>query len=98
MPWQRNTVIFDANMILRYLLNDNMEMAEKAEDYLKHNTVIVTTEVIAEVTYVLKGVYHMERNRIANVVNDFLQMVQCRDREIVKVALETYGCENVFAV
>ena len=27
-------VLFDTNMILRYLLNDNQEMADKAEAYL----------------------------------------------------------------
>lgn len=27
-------VIFDTNMILRYLLNDNREMADKSEEYL----------------------------------------------------------------
>ena len=52
MPRRKNTVVFDANMILRYLLNDNTEMAEKAEKYLNTCTVFVTTEVIAEVVYV----------------------------------------------
>ncbi|MBQ3798010.1 MAG: PIN domain-containing protein [Butyrivibrio sp.] len=50
-------VMLDANMILRYLLNDNAEMAETAEKYINSGNVIVTIEVIAEVIYVLKGVY-----------------------------------------
>ena len=33
MLWQKNMVMLDANMILRYLLDDNPEMAEKAEEY-----------------------------------------------------------------
>ena len=49
-------VLFDTNMILRYLLNDNQEMADKAEVYLDTGNVHVTVEVIAEVVYVLKGV------------------------------------------
>ena len=88
-------VIFDANMILRYLLNDNVEMAEKADNYLTQNIVAVTVEVIAEVIYVLRGVYHVNRDTITNLVADFVQMVQCRDREIVTLALETYGHENL---
>jgi Predicted nucleic-acid-binding protein, contains PIN domain len=52
-------VMFDANMILRYLLNDNEQMAEKAEQYLDAGNVWVTIEVIAEVVYVLKGVYSL---------------------------------------
>ena len=93
-PW-KNTVIFDANMILRYLLNDNAEMAEKAENCLNQTAVAVTIEVIAEVVYVLKGVYRMERNKIADTLQDFLAMTQCRDREVLTLALETYGKENL---
>lgn len=42
-------VLFDTNMILRYLLNDNQEMADRAEQYLEAGDVCVTIEVIAEV-------------------------------------------------
>ena len=52
-------VMLDANMILRYLLNDNQEMADIAEQYLNDGDVSVTIEVLAEVVYVLKGVYSM---------------------------------------
>ena len=48
-------VMLDANMILRYLLNDNQEMADRAERYLEDGDVIVTIEVVAEVVYVLKA-------------------------------------------
>lgn len=47
--------MFDTNMILRYLLDDNKEMAEKAEQYLNTRNVSVTPEIIAEVVYVLKA-------------------------------------------
>ncbi len=42
-------VIFDTNMILRYLLNDNEEMAGHAEKLLNEKDAAVTVEVIAEV-------------------------------------------------
>ena len=95
MRRRKNMVIFDANMILRYLLNDNLEMADKAENYLRQNIVTVTLEVIAEVIYVLKGVYHMDRNTIAKTVGDFLQTVDCRDSDVADLALATYGRENL---
>ena len=95
MPPQKNTVIFDTNMILRYLLNDNVEMAELAEYYLNATTVTVTIEVIAEAVYVLKGVYRMERRKIADTLMDFLNLIACRDREVLRVALETYGTQNL---
>ena len=84
-------VLFDANMILRYLLNDNAEMAEKADQLLQSSDVAVTTEVIAEVVYVLRGVYAAEREKIAAVVKKFLELVQCRDKAVLNVALDTYG-------
>lgn len=59
--------LLDTNIILRYLLNYNTAMAERAERYIAAGTASVTTEVIAEVVYVLKGVYSMERDRFHDV-------------------------------
>ena len=42
-------VMLDTNMILRYLLNDNEDMALEAEDIIKKGQVYVTIEIIAEV-------------------------------------------------
>lgn len=88
-------VILDANMILRYLLNDNVQMAEQAERYLEEDTAFVTIEVIAEVVYVLKGVYDLERREISGILTDFMNMAQSRDRTVLKRAIETYGAENL---
>ena len=53
-------------MILRYPLNDNQEMADKAEQYLNDGNVSVAISVIAEVVYVLKGVYSI------NTLQDYI--------------------------
>ncbi|MCI6101032.1 MAG: PIN domain-containing protein [Selenomonas sp.] len=95
MKLQENTILFDTNMILRYLLNDHVEMAEQAEKYLNENDVVVTVEVIAEVVYVLKGVYELERKELADTIADFLQLVQSRDMEVLQLALKTYGEKNL---
>ena len=84
-------VLFDANMILRYLLNDNLEMADKAEQYLDGGDISVTIEVIAEVVYVLKGVYSMERKIIVDTIKEFLELVGCQERDVLNIALDTYG-------
>jgi len=88
-------VLFDANMILRYLLNDNTLMAEKAESYLKSGNVIVTIEVIAEVVYVLKSVYSVERRKIADTVRAFLAQVECQEMNVLVCALDTYGTRGL---
>lgn len=41
--------MLDTNMVLRYLLNDNREMADEAERIIRDGSVMVKTEVIAEV-------------------------------------------------
>ena len=61
-------VLVDANVILRHVLKDNAEMAQKVEDLLKTNKVYVGFEVIAEVVYVLEKVYKVERNDIVNTL------------------------------
>ena len=88
-------VMLDTNMVLRYLLNDNVEMAEKAERYVKAGNVMVTIEVVAEVVYVLKGVYALERDTIVNTIKSFLEFVYCRDQEVLNLALDTYGRRNL---
>ena len=88
-------IIFDANMILRYLLNDNEEMADIAENYLKSDKVYVTIEVIAEVVYVLKRIYSMERNMISDTIVDFLKLVQSRDLSVLNFALDTFKKYNL---
>ena len=74
-------ILFDTNMILRYLLNAG--------------AVCVTVEVIAEVVYVLSGVYSMKRDIIANTVKDFLSLVSCQEKDVLRVALDTYGERNL---
>ena len=88
-------VILDTNMILRYLLNDDTEMADKTEHYLNAGDVFVTIEVAAEVVYVLKGVYSMERDQIVSTMKGFLALVECRDMDVLKCALEAYAEHNL---
>ena len=87
---QKNMVMLDTNMILRYLLDDNQEMADKAEQYLNAGDVSVTIEVIAEVIYVLKGVYSLEQDKIVDTVKYFIEFVCCQEREVLFLALETF--------
>lgn len=88
-------VMIDTNMILRYLLNDNEEMAGRAEKIIRENSVWVTIEVMAEVVYVLKGVYSIERSAISASLSVFLSEVQTAEPEVLKLGLQTYGNHNL---
>ena len=88
-------VIFDTNMILRYLLNDNPMMYEKSKQLLKQGNIWVTLEVIAEVIYVLRKVYSMERQIVANKIRDFADLIECSELDVLNVAIATYAAENL---
>ncbi len=88
-------VMLDANIILRYLLNDNEGMAEEAEAIIKKESAFVTVEVIAEIVYVLKRVYGIERNMIKESLTDFLSEVQSNEMEVIKHGLITYSEKNL---
>ena len=68
--------MLDTNIILRYLLNDNEQLADEAEKIVKKNAALVTIEIIAEVVYVLKRVYSIERDIIKSSLFDFLSEVK----------------------
>lgn len=88
-------IILDTNMILRYLLNDNKEMADEAEKIIKQGNAKVTIEIIAEVVYVLKGVYSIERDLIKISLLNFLSEIQADEKDILKAGLEIYGKQNL---
>ena len=88
-------MMFDTNMILRYLLNDNPTMYEKSKYLLRQDNVWVTLEVIAEVVYVLRRVYSLERSMVSNKVRDFAGLVKCKESDVLDLAIDTYATQNL---
>lgn len=88
-------VMLDTNIILRYLLNDDEQMASEAEAIIKNMPVQVTIEIIAEVVYVLKGVYHIDRVEIGQCLLAFLSEVNTSEPKVLKLGIETYAEQNL---
>lgn len=88
-------MIFDANMILRYLLNDNPVMYEKSKQFLKEDNVWVTLEVIAEVIYVLRRVYSLDRSHVSSKVRAFAELVKCKENDVLNLSIDTYATQNL---
>ena len=63
----------DANVILRYLLDDHAELSEKASGIIEGESVFVSMEVMCEVVYVLCGVYKVRRDDVAKRLADFVK-------------------------
>ena len=58
----------DANVILRYILSDNSELSVKAADIIEKEEIEIPFEIIAEVVYVLLGVYKVNKKEIQNSI------------------------------
>ena len=87
--------MLDANAVLRYVLNDNEKMALEVTEVVKKGYSIVTIEIIAEVIYVLKGVYGVDKQLITDTILDFISDIQVVEKDVLKLGLETYAENNL---
>lgn len=81
--------LIDANVILRYLLNDNTEMADLAEQVIDEGAFTVP-EVLAEVVYVMAGVYKIERADICDALESLLGEVGIENKAAVKEGIHVF--------
>ena len=58
--------MLDANAVLRFLLQDIEEQFQEVKAIVKRDRCYVTLEVMAEVCYVLEGLYQVSREDIAD--------------------------------
>lgn len=85
--------ILDANMILRFLLMDNKEMAVEVREIIRKEPVLILPEVMAEVAYVMTKVYKIDRTQTVNAVSVFLAYpnVKIEKADVVKKGIEYYS-------
>lgn len=86
--------IVDANVILRYILDDHAELSPKAAEILEHEqTVTLTLEVACEVVYVLQKVYAVDREDIQQKLSNLLheELVVMANSSVFLAALEYYS-------
>ena len=85
--------LVDANVVLRYLLDDHVDLSPKAADILERNSVTLPVEVGCEVVYVLQKVYAVERKEIQQRLGGLLKegLVGMDKPAVFLKALECYG-------
>lgn len=83
--------ILDTNVVLRYLLKDVPDMFEIASANIKQGDCVVYPEVVAEVVYVLKSVYKVERIDISDSVICFLDEVISEKKEAIIKGLSLFA-------
>ena len=84
--------LVDANVILRYLLDDDPLFAEKATKILEQEKVHAPFEVIAEVVYVMQGVYNASRQDISQALSQLtlLPNISTTNEPVLMEALRLY--------
>ena len=87
----------DTNYIVRYLINDNIEMADIAEDILTNKSVFISNEILAEVVYVLFGVYGVSKTQIVDQLSQLIvfNKVTTLDDDLIKKSLEIFKTKNL---
>ena len=87
-------VLLDANAALRYLLADNPEMAAKTKAAIEFGAVLLP-EVLAEIVYVLSGVYAVPRPELAEKLAAFLGEADCENPAVLRAALKRFGTSKL---
>ena len=89
--------IVDANIILRYLLNDHEALSTKSRKIIEKKNIFIPFEVCAEVVYVLEKVYSVPRNKIeqALILLTNYPNISTNNNKVVKQALNIYYHENI---
>ena len=96
-PFLKNMQKIDANIVLRYIMNDHGELSPKAKEIIEQHTVEVPIEVLCEVVYVLTGYYKIDRQNVSTELKRFFDLTQCSlsHREAVLQALDYFGKNNL---
>ena len=87
----------DTNYIIRYLVNDNIKMADIAEEILTTKKVFIANEILAEVVYVLLRVYEISKEDISNKILELISFenISVSNHEIINKALKIFKNKNL---
>ena len=86
--------LVDANVVLRYMLHDDEDLFSSAEQTIRDG-VYLLPEVLAEIVYVLQGVYSVPRPEIAMRLQLLIGEVQTEHPDVLKSALEIFGLRKL---
>lgn len=89
--------LVDANIVLRYVLNDHPQLSQQAADILERQMVIVPMEVVCEVVFVLQKVYRVSRDEIRKKLCDLLDesLISVEKPDVLRQALQAYATSSL---
>lgn len=91
---RKNMQLIDSNVILRFILNDNVEMAQRAAEVIASGA-YTKPEVIAEVVYVLKSVYSTPKDKIKSIIHGLSDIVRIENSDCVVYAIDMFASTSL---
>jgi predicted nucleic acid-binding protein len=88
----------DTNILVRHLTGDPPEMAARATEYLRTESELFLTDLVAaETVYVLESFYETPRPQVAEALRSLLafQSVVCVDPALLLRAVESYETDRI---
>lgn len=87
----------DTNYIIRYLINDDEKMAEIAENIILNRIIYISNEVLAEVIYVLSGVYSIPKKDICEMLIQLISFenIQVENKSILIDTLKFFNDKSL---
>jgi len=92
------TAFVDTNVLVRHLTGDPPDMAAAATEYMRTETELLLTDVVAaETVYVLESFYEAPRAHISQALRSLVTFdsVVCLDPALLLRAVEVYEIDRV---
>jgi predicted nucleic-acid-binding protein len=92
------TAFLDTDIVLRHLTGEPPEIAARATAYLRSETDLLLTDLVAaETVYVLESFYEAPRGQVAHAVRSLVafESVVCVDPALLLRAIEVYEMDRV---
>ena len=88
--------IIDANIVLRYILNDHEELSPTAAEIIENQHVILPVEAACEVVYVLLKVYQVDRVTIYQSLKELIneKLISVENPNVLFEALHFFSLTN----
>lgn len=89
--------LLDANIYLRYILNDNPTQAKRAQELIKHKEIYTDPTVIAEVVWVFTSYYKVEKEKFIPALLAIVEQKNNKSssKKIIIQTLEYYYTHNL---
>ena len=91
-------ILVDTNIILRYLLQDNEQMFAESKEIIENHEILILGEVVAEIVYVLRNVYKVQKEEIVISLQSLFQypnITLLPNKHYILDSLRIYNTENL---